>query len=631
MTDLKEEKKYSVYFRPALYVGLWWGFFETILLVWGSQTAYFTWGRYLLAWGIITFSSIVIILLISVPLSRLPGLRGRSEAAWAAALFVPLTWITAVKVTFKVVSPATRWEPSFLLDLWYIPLIFIGWCVVIFVLLLNLARIFIKWRTGAVHKAVTAILGVLVLLSPVIFGPSYSGGHSERKDFPDIILLTLDTVRADHMATYGYFRQTTPFLDKLAQDSVVFDNAAVQIPYTTGSHISMLTSRYPSEIGISKVGAQFDPKHTTLTKILKNNNYLTAAFISSFVLDRAFTRSLNFDVYDDVYSFRLWLARSNIFILLEATPFSGFLPGSLAVNDQRRADAVTSSAIQWLGHCPQNRPLFLWVHYFDPHFPLDPPPPFNREFQTTPALNSFLNKRANLEVWETKLKFKPEMIFQENNLYDGELAFMDHWIEQLFGSLEERRNRLKNAYVFVISDHGFSLSEHYYFGKVSQLYDPVVRIPFFIRLPDGKKRRIHDQVEAIDLMPTVLDLLGLDSPPETRGRSLVPLIKGKQLEPRPAFSESLAYPVKYSARTPQWKLIYNTRAKQPFELYKLTEDPLELKNLAKQKDYMNHPAVKKLMRQLGQWIRKYHKGKEVKMAPLTPGDIEKLRSLGYIE
>ncbi|GEM_PF-2668216 len=631
MSDF-EDKHRTGAFRAALFVGLWWGFVETILLVWDARPAYFTWGRYLVAWAIITSCSVVITFLIAVPVSRLLGRRGRAEGAWATALLVPVTTMVGMKIALKVIPPQPRWIPNFY-DLWYLPFILIVWSVVMFLLLRYLIQIFKRFHGGAIPLIITGLFVAALVVVPVIRNPSYLRGHSFRKNLPDVILITIDTVRTDHMASYGYFRQTTPFLDKLARESVVFDNTAVQIQYTLGSHTSMLTSRYASEIGISQVGASLDSRYPTLAKELKKNGYLTAAFISSFVLNRIFTKSLGFNVYDDAFSLYSWAGSSNVLTLLELSPISSLIHSlyHFELSDsQRRADNTTQTVIQWVKNCPENKPLFLWVHYFDPHFPLDPPAPFNQRFHTTPTLRAFTERRIDLKVLKNNFKIPPESVYEQNNLYDGELAFMDYWIEQLFKDIRQQRNRWDQSYVIVIADHGISLGENLYIGKLDQLYDTIIRVPFFIRLPDGNSQRIHAQVEAIDIMPTVLDLLGLKGPPEMRGRSLVPLIRGEEVQPRPAFSETLARPVKYSIRTPKFKLIYRTSASIPFQLFNLEEDPLEKENLALRENYLKRPEIKKLMSQLNRWIRKYHKGRKVKMAPLTPSTVEKLRDLGYI-
>ena len=419
----------------------------------------------------------------------------------------------------------------------------------------------------------------------------------------------------------------------MARESVLFENAEVQINYTTGSHLSMLTSRYPAGIGINRIGSLSDPNLTSMAKELKKEGYITAGFVSCTMLCRDLMKGMGFDVYDDVFSFHSWLLRSS-FQILEPTLGPLFLRGgvrSIVTDAERRANATTEATLRWLRNVPPDQPLFLWVHYFDPHEPMNPPSPYDQKFQSTSDLQTFVEKRVNAEDLKEKLDFPLEVLFRENNLYDGELAFMDHWIEQLIIGINKYRNREENTYLIVIADHGFSLGEHNYYGKAKQIYDTIIRVPFFIRLPGRKARRIPRQVEAVDLMPTILDFLGIKTPAGLDGKSLAPLIRGEVFEPTPAFSETVTTPAKYSARTPDWKLICNKNAKIPFELFNLANDPFESENLFPQENYRKLPEASLLMRLLNDWIKKYHRGQEIKMAPLSKSDIEKLRALGYLK
>jgi len=627
---------YGVILRAALHVGLWWGLIETILLGVRGDSLYFSWGRYIAAAALIIACASLITLSAGVLLWAAVKRWSERHDAWALSALPPVLWVTALLVILHIIKPGPRQTPGFWLGYWYLLPAFTAGAILFFLVLRAALRATRALRKKAAPSAVTALLAATALIAPLLSDASIRPESRPAKGAPDIIFITLDTVRASHMASYGYFRKTTPYLDELAAESVVFENAAAQIPFTTGSHLSMLTSRYPSEIGMSRVGAQFNSQFPTLADKLDEAGYSSAAFLASIVLHHRLTKKAGFRVYDDTFSFRSWLESSNIFLLLEATPFSGFLDlffGDAVHSMERDADAVTDAVTEWLKRQPLDRPVFIWAHYFDPHPPHLPPPPFDKKFKTTPALKSFLAQRTDLEKWEKELGFPLEKLFEENNLYDGELAYMDSAIERLMLNLERYRNGLKNAFVLVIADHGRSLGEHYYFGKVAQLYDPIVRVPFFIRTPDGERGRIKAQVSAIDVTPTILEMADSGPIAVMRGRSLVPLIKGESSGSRTAFGETLAYPVKYSARTPTWKLIYDTAPAKAdkFELYNLEKDPVERKNLAKSEEYSQNPEVTRLKGELVEWIREYHRDREIEMAPLTETDKQKLRALGYIK
>ena len=637
-----EKKQRSSSFHAALSIGLWWGLTETIRLVWGGAPSFFTWGKYLAAAGIITLASITITTLIIVPLSLFAGRRRRTENAIAIGLLV----ITALQVPglYKVWITIRFFLHTGILSLlrapglykfWYVLPISIAGLVAAFLLLRLMVTLFLRKYPVAIFGAITGLLIVMALILPILKNQLYAARNPPNNHLPDIILITIDNVRADHLASYGYFRQTSPFLDNMAGESVVFDNATVQINYTTGSHLSMLTSRYPADIGINRIGSQSATNITSMAKELKKEGYLTAGFVSCAMLSRNFTQFLGFDFYDDIFSFLSWLMLSNIFQVLEPAVGPVFLKKGVQpiVRDaERRANATTEATLKWLKDVPPNQPLFIWVHYFDPHEPMDPPPPYDQKFQSSPDLQTFIEKQVNTKDLKEEFNIPLDTLFRENNLYDGEIAFMDYWIEQLLIGINKYRNREDNTYLIVIADHGFSFGEHnYYFGKVKQIYDTIIQVPFFIHLPGEKARRIHQQVEAVDMMPTILDLLGMKIPPGLNGRSLAPLIRGEVLEPAPAFSETVTTPAKYSARTPDWKLICNRNANIPFELFNLANDPFEKENLFPQQDYRQLPQVQQLTRQLNDWIRENHRGQEIKMAPLSKSDIEKLRALGYLE
>ncbi len=357
---------------------------------------------------------------------------------------------------------------------------------------------------------------------------------SSKKSPPNIILLTLDTTRADHLGCYGHASAATPHLDRLAREGVRFADARTPIPITLPSHTSLLTGTYPITNGVHQHTDPFTRSDIpTLAEILKQHGYQTAAFVSAKVLEASFGLNRGFDVYDD-----------------ETIDH----PDGSAGHEQR-AEAAVAKARRWMESKPAG-PYFVWLHFFDPHLSYSPPEPYNSRFQKAP--------------------------------YDGEIAYMD---AQIGAFLEEvvPKKELQNAIVIAVGDHGESLGEHGLIGHTEFVYREVLWVPFLIAWP-GKidaGRTVNELVRTIDLMPTVLDLLGVDIPGTVEGRSLRPLIEGKnESQARTSYFESRYLenlfgwaPLLGMERAPH-KLIRGARS----ELYDRSADPHETRNLYQEGD-----------------------------------------------
>jgi arylsulfatase A-like enzyme/tetratricopeptide (TPR) repeat protein len=339
---------------------------------------------------------------------------------------------------------------------------------------------------------------------------------------PNILLITLDTTRADHLGAYGNRRARTPNLDRLAASGVVFERAIAAAPLTLPAHASLLTGRYPFAHGVRNNGSFTLGEATpTLATALRDAGYRTAAFVSAFVLDHRYGLARGFDRYDD----RLDLER-------------------------RGADTVAAAGA-WLtetAHDP--RPFFLWLHLYDPHDPYEPPPPFAEAFRDSP--------------------------------YDGEIAYDDQQIGELLARLHAL-GADGSLLVAAAGDHGESLGEH---GEATHglfVYESAIRIPLTIAgaaVPKG--RRVAALVRGIDLAPTLLDAARLPPLPGVEGRSLLPLANGSGPGPDDAYSETY-FPQLYmnwaplrSIQDARWKFI---DAPSP-ELYDLQRDPGEAASLA---------------------------------------------------
>jgi choline-sulfatase len=347
---------------------------------------------------------------------------------------------------------------------------------------------------------------------------------------PDILLVTLDTTRADHLGAYGDRRARTPRLDRLAREGVLFERAVAAAPITLPAHASLLTGTYPFTHGVRNNG-NFSLRSAvpTLATVLHDRGYLTAAFVSSFVLDRRYGLAQGFEHYDD---------------RLDRGPTQGEL--------ERRGDATARAATDWLTSVARDQsPLFLWVHLYDPHDPYDPPPPLREAFA--------------------------------GRLYDGEIAFADQAVGSMLDRLQQSQRRAP-ALVAAVGDHGESLGEHEEQTHSMFVYESVLRVPMILswprHLPAG--RRVPGLVRGIDLAPTLLALAGQPPPAGMQGRSLMPLMEGRREPGVGAYSESY-FPLFYmnwaplrSIQDERWKFI---DAPVP-ELYDLSNDAHEGTNLA---------------------------------------------------
>jgi arylsulfatase A-like enzyme len=330
---------------------------------------------------------------------------------------------------------------------------------------------------------------------------------------PDILLITMDTTRADHLSVYGYRRQTTPALEALSEEGVVFGQAFAPIPETGPSCAALLTGRWPAELGMRGNGQPLPADVTTLAGELQAAGYRTAAFVSGYPLRRRLAAlDRGFEHYDD-----------------ELPDARGRVEGV-----QRLAPRTTEAALAWLQR-QASGPIFLWVHYYDPHGDYAPAPPFDARFAPGPGPRI----PAELIPEYQRLDGVTDAAVYVSR-YDGEIALVDRQIERLLAQLEDSGRRQRTV-IAVTADHGESLTEHgYYFDHGNELYGPSLRVPLLLAGPGvpGDGRRLDAVVRLPDLMPTLLELAGRPAPPGLPARSLIPLWSGATALPREAVSEA---------------------------------------------------------------------------------------------
>jgi arylsulfatase A-like enzyme len=428
------------------------------------------------------------------------------------------------------------------------------------------------------HRLVAGLEGTLLMLVSVT-GSATLWWRTVHAEHPSIgvVILTLDTTRADRLSVYGFMDAVQPNLERLAREGVVFDQATSVAPLTLPAHCSLFTGLYPPAHGVrDNADRPLAPEHTTMAEVLRARGYRTAAFVGSAVLDRERGLAQGFDVYSDVYS--------GVDDGVEPDP-------SGESRRQRPANEVMDDAIRWLDGIGSSR-FLLWAHLYDPHRPYAPPEPYRSKYA---------------------------------DAYIGEIAFADAQIGRLLTALE-RRHLLDSTIVVVSGDHGESLGDHGERDHGVFVYESVLRVPLIIRGPHLAAGRIPDVVRLVDVMPTVLDLLGMPAPP-AQGTSLVDLMRGTRQLDLEAYSESL-YPQRFgwsplrSLREGRYKLIDAPRP----ELYDLERDPFEQRSIYQER----RDVANAMERRLSELADPAFSGSSAGLTVASPEVRQRLAALGYV-
>jgi arylsulfatase A-like enzyme/Tfp pilus assembly protein PilF len=418
----------------------------------------------------------------------------------------------------------------------------------------------------------------LFFLRIASFFVACSGLFAQTKSAPNVVFITIDTLRADHLGCYGYKEIHTPNIDALASESVRFTRAYTPVPVTLPAHTVIFTGTYPLLSGMHDFsGNKLNPSQSTLASVLKQQGYVTGAVIGSAVLDSRFGLNRGFDFYYDHFDFNR-LQESNLEEM------------------ERPGNLVTDATLDWLGKNYQSK-FFLWMHLYDPHYPYRPPPPFNEEYK--------------------------------DRLYDGEIAFADVQVGRLIAFLKAK-GVYKNTLIVLTGDHGESLGEH---GEKTHgffIYNATLHVPVIIHLPgSASEKTVPELVSLADLMPTVLHGLNVDVPSGVQGRNLLPLMTPKQSEePRNLYAETFLPRLHFNwseLRAVETEKYHFIDAPRP-ELYDLAADPNETQNLDSEKKAVSEELRGRLIK----LISEYSAGQELaEKTGLDPALMERLKSLGY--
>ena len=486
--------------------------------------------------------------------------------------------------------------------------------VIIFLFALLLG--FFAQRFKRFHSLLSLkLIGLILLLLFWLKGISWAYDKSlqsqlRRKDAPNVILLTVDTLRADHLSGFGYELPTTPFLDSLAKESVVFQNAVPTWTKTNQSFAGILTGKYCFSTGIGDEVASILPRrNVTMAEALKNEGYRTAALVSNANLSRYFGFSDGFDEYVE-----LWQKQK----------------GPARERGWDTADQVTERGVRWLSKNHKKK-FFLWVHYIDPHTPYTPPASYQNLFNSKAPAD--IPSEVPLEKMKpsTRLGNRRDLAFYVAQ-YDGEIRFTDDQI-RLFVERVRELGLLDNTLLIFTADHGEGFGEHeLYFDHGKFVYQTDAHVPLMIRYPKEipGPRNVDSVVSLADLFPTVLDFLQIAPPLNISGQSLRSLlVSGKGDQSEPVFIES---DTQLAVRTQDWKFIQTHAGERLFyELYDLKKDPFERTNLLGR----GLPQEKELREKLENWLQRVRlagqRRKFLQVGELDLRTQEQLRSLGYVQ
>ncbi len=419
----------------------------------------------------------------------------------------------------------------------------------------------------------TALL--ILLVSGALECPLLRAADVKKDAGPNVLLVTLDTTRADRLGAYGYDKARTPAFDSLAEGGVRFANAYTQVPMTLPSHCSILTGTSPLSHKVRNNGTySLDREMVTLAERLKEKGYKTAAFVSSFNVDSRFGVAQGFDVFDDRFGAEEMIK---------------------TFRSERRSGETSAAFLRWLEEDPGG-PFFTWIHYYDPHMPYQPPSPFKERFPDP---------------------------------YDGEIAYMDASFATVLEGLR-KKGLLENTLIVVAGDHGEAFGEKEEVSHGLFIYDATMKVPLLLyapaRFPRG--RVVDARVRLMDIMPTILDALKMPAGKQVQGTSLLPYIEGRRKDDLPCYLECY-YPMETYGWSElvglidgDWKFI---RAPRP-ELYDIKADPGETRDLVEKQA----GRASAMMRKLKAMIVADTTDLAPSRRKLSREEEERLLSLGYV-
>jgi arylsulfatase A-like enzyme len=465
---------------------------------------------------------------------------------------------------------------------------------------------------------IRALMIAVILVAP---------GCQERKPAPaprpsprsgnslNVLLITIDTLRADHLGIYAYMRNTSPRIDALARQGIVFDRAYTYWPKTRGSMAIMLTGRRPSQNGYSKAHPLLLDFNPTLAAVLKEAGYVTAAAVDNPNVAAVNGYAKGFDTYRETWEEK-----------------------ALAT-EMDRARAITETAVAFLAKARRDRPFFLWLHYVNPHAPYAPPPPYDTAFldasaRTGPRLRTVPGLHGGIpKQWAVPGQDRLGYYVSQ---YDGEIAAADEQVGRVMDALRDSGAGGRTV-VVLTSDHGESLGEHdYYFDHGEDLFEPSLAVPLIVVAPGLKPgSRVDAFASTLDIVPTLLDAVKVSYPPELAGQSLLAVARGEGSGPSRLFAQndrnlSATWDRRYKlVATPEG----NGRR---LALYDRAQDPAETRDRSRALPDELRVQTRELEQHLERADREWAATRRLTEGaagepPMSDDACEKLKALGYVQ
>ncbi len=457
-------------------------------------------------------------------------------------------------------------------------------------------------------------------------GAACDGGEPGRTRRPNIILVSIDSLRPDNLGSYGYPRNTSPFLDELAAGGVRFQNAVSTTSWTLPAHAAMMTGLYDSTHGLVDNGLRLGEGHVTLAELLEGEGYQTAGFFGGPYLHPTFGLGQGFQTY-----------QSCMTVTDDATSGAVVRRGARAESGHSHADVTgprTRAEVSAWVERGVAEPYFLFLHMWDVHYDYIPPPEYIERFDPDYA------GEIDGSGFSTDERLHAGMPARDLRhliaLYDAEIRFTDDTLREIFNVLEAA-GHLSDTLVVVTADHGEEFFEHDGKGHQQTLFDEVLRVPLIVwwpgRLPAGSV--ISDQVRLIDLMPTLASYAGAGRQLAVQGRDLAPLLEGGSLPPEPALAELLAEGLSMRALRTNVAKAMRFRDDFPALLFKLGVDPGEQAPIvpnAPLEDERRHYALQlRDTVQRAQDLKRALRNTQPEPAQPDPELLKRLQALGYLE
>lgn len=422
----------------------------------------------------------------------------------------------------------------------------------------------------------------------------------------NVILISIDSLRSDHLGAYGYERPTSPNIDRLAARGVVFERARSTTTWTLPSHLSLLTGLYPEVHGVQRGKRRVSSRVVLCSEVFSKLGYETAALVAAPYLHRRFGFAQGFDEYDD-YTI-------------------GF--ENHAASHQGATSPILHARIREMLDDLGQGPFFLFLHYWDPHYDYNPPAPYDSLFD--PDYEGTLTAEAYLRNPRIHADMEPRDLEHVIALYDGEIRFTDHYIGELLNELE-RRELLQDALVVLTSDHGQEFFEHGGKAHRRNLYDETLRVPLIFKFPGGRfaGERRAEPASLVDVVPTLLDALNLEPLRLANGRSLLPVVRGER-PPSPRYFADLHGELKAVVEGRRKFIAGAPGSRGPAELYDLQEDPGEQSSLSQ----TERASVSSFRGVLADWLRlaaRHGSALASESFEYDPELRQALESLGYVD